>query len=345
MARRAKKRGIKNGSLFVFAIAIVAIFALVMFFYQAPKPTGFATDTVNMSASITATVSCSASPATLSFGSLTLGSDTTSGSATIVDTTGSNTVTNINSSVTSASSWIPGFTTTNNAWGIKCPHTGNTAASGLTSSSGYSQHEFSPTENICRRGAGISGVTVGLGTGTIVNLAQNPESHSITSRIKAPTGTTPGSYWSIVTFTCSQITGGAAGMSFELADVELTGPPTDATVLCDGATQNRFVAQLGLGPAQGNIVDSTSSIIHVCDSVHNCIPATVTSQITTPGASCGNVVAPVASTTNGVDIVCGEFTCPGGTLTPGAGQVFIQTGALNNPAGEVAHSYLNVTLL
>jgi len=341
------KRGVKNQAKMSYSVLavifIIVIIAAILVFYKVPA-TGKATTTTDLSATIASIVTCSASPSSLDFGGLTLGSDKTTTSGTTVDMTGSNANTKLEAAVTTSSSWIDGFKSANVAWGLLCPASSGTAASGLANGVGYKRLEFDPTKNTCRNGAGSTGTTVGLGTGTIPSLAQQTTTHKIFSKIKAPTGTTPGTFSSTITFTCSEITGPSAGLSFEVGDIEFgVNPANDGKVTCDGSTPNIFVAQAGIGASRASITDAVTSVIYICDSTGNCAPATVAQK--TAGAPCGNTLPPIISTPNNNDVVCGEFTCPAG-LTPGANAfVFIETGPLATPAGAVVQTYKTVTLV
>lgn len=337
----AKKRSI----IPLLGAAVIVI--LAFFFIMTWSLTGGATAPVNISAVVTQSVSCAASSATLSFGTLTLAQDRTTSTGVIIDATGSTSTTGMTASVTTATSWIPGFTSNNTAWGILCPND-STDASGLSDYGlgAYKQHEFSPNTNKCRSPAGISGAMIGLGNSgsfKVTNFPQVPTSQVVFSRIKAPAGTTPGSYWTIVTFTCTEITGGAAGLASETVDIENT--THDASVKCDGTTNNVYVVETGLGPVQAQMDDGQAPIIYVCNSTGRCVAGVVVTPNT--GPTCTNTVAPIANTPNAGndEIICGTFKCPPDLVnTVGNAQVWIEAGPLVSPSNEYVSSYMNVTI-
>ncbi|MEM5814827.1 MAG: hypothetical protein QXD77_03340 [Candidatus Aenigmatarchaeota archaeon] len=344
------KRGAKGEKKISYAMIIIIAIAIALITLSLFRtPTGQATTSpVNMSASITSTVTCTATNLTMGFGELTpLGSDRTTLNGTVIDASGSNVNTKITASVTTSSSWIPGFTSENNAWGILCANSADSQASGLDDTSGaYRTQKHSPSANTCRNAVGATGAMLCLGSPACAlgpsMVAQKTTTNRILSKIKVPQGTASGSYWTIVTFSCSELTGGQAGLQFELADIER--PTANGQIKCDGSTANVFVASAGLGAAPQTVDKGTLSKIFVCIPNGTCVPATVTQYISQP--TCPNVVAPITATPNAAaaEVVCGTFTCPAGIGTSGSAQVLIESMLGGPLAGTVVHSYYDATL-
>jgi len=327
-----KKMNVPLVAGIIIVIIILAAAAILLW----GKPTGYATTPVGLTGTIAATVTCAASPSSVSFPAITLGSDATTTTGTIIDMTGSNANTKVTATASGAT-WI--YTSKSTSYGISCPTATGTAASTLNDGVGYKAQEMAGA-NDCRNGAGIAGATVGTGTGSIPTLQQCATTMKIFWKVKALLGTAPGTYTDTVTFTCAQTT---PATSAEISTIEY-GTNT-AKVKADGVTDNIYVLQSASGAAPMVFSDTLKPSITICDSVGKCVQPSATDIAPSIASPCANLY-PTPNTPHGLDIIWGRFKTPAG-LTPGVGgYVLIETPPSTAPApgGVVAQAQYKVTI-
>jgi hypothetical protein len=322
------------------AVAIIVLTFLLVIIFGPFKATGHATQQdVTIGATIASTITCTASPTSLSFGTLTLGSDATTTSGTVIDTTGSTDTAIITATVQDATTWIPGFTSVSTSWAILCPNNSVTP-SGLTDPTGFRRHEFTPSINKCGT-PDVSGALLGLGNPTLriqPPPSQTSVTHHVFSKIHVPAGTAAGTYQATERFTCALRTGAETSLAFEVVDVE--SPTLDATVAMGNT--NKYVGEATLGPNRAQIDSSQAPVIYVCDSVGKCLQgASVTPALT----NCLNSKGPITGTThtNPDEIGCGTFVLGTG-LTAGSGELIMEIGPLVSPAGAYVFSHKDITI-